>query len=75
MTLARSFEQQGFRVRVAHSGEECLVACHKHCPDLVVLDEAMEDPSAAMVQVQLQSDLVTSDARVVVLDRPELRQA
>ena len=47
----------------------------KRCPDLIVLDEALHEPSAGLVQAELQSNPITSSAKIVLLDRPELREA
>jgi DNA-binding response OmpR family regulator len=39
--VARVLESQGFRVRIASSGEEGLLRLHDRLPDLVILDVEM----------------------------------
>lgn len=70
--LVESFSEQGHRVRSVLSGKACLKTCKKHCPDLVVVDEALEDPSAVALIDELKSDVRTQGVHVVFLDRPHI---
>lgn len=43
--------------------------CQKRCPDLVLLDDALLDPSANLIALELESDVRTLRAKIVKLNQ------
>ncbi|MBS1723722.1 MAG: hypothetical protein JSS66_12305 [Armatimonadetes bacterium] len=70
--IVQSLHKQGHRVRSALNGRECLKTCLRRCPDLLIVDEVLEDPSAGALIVELRSDARTCNLEIVFLARPEI---
>ncbi|MEJ2577105.1 MAG: response regulator transcription factor [Gammaproteobacteria bacterium] len=62
--LARYFEQEGYAVRTANSGDEMRRALAAHRPNLVVLDLMLPDADGFSLARELRA---TSDVAVVIL--------
>lgn len=60
--------ENGYTVRVAFNGKQCLEEVHRHRPDLIILDMVMESPNVGFdVSRELRNSEVTRTIPLVMI--------
>ncbi|MBM3800798.1 MAG: response regulator [Acidimicrobiia bacterium] len=65
--IRRQLERAGYRVRLAHSGEEAVAQAVKHRPDLISMDIQMPGMNGIEVIENLRANPKTADLPIVVV--------
>ena len=65
--LRSKFELEGFEVLSAESGEEGLTLAESEQPDLIVLDERLQDEEGKAVSERLQESELAGEIPVILL--------
>jgi PleD family two-component response regulator len=71
--LRTYFMLQGYEVDAVSHGEDVLPTCHRHRPDLVLLDIMLPDLDGYEVCRELRSDLYTSNIPIIFLTQKSTR--
>lgn len=71
--LRTYFTLQGYEVDIVSHGADVLSACHRHRPDLVLLDIMLPDVDGYEVCRELRSDLYTSNIPIIFLTQKDSR--
>ena len=70
-----ALEESGYRVTIATSGKEGLIAVREEVPDAIVLDLMMPEIDGFQVLEEIRSETSTADLPVLVLTAKELTAA
>lgn len=65
--LRGKFEQEGFEVLTADRGEEGVAAALAHRPDLIVLDERLQDATGRPLADRLRDEVPLRDVPLILL--------
>ncbi|MCB0074301.1 MAG: response regulator transcription factor [Caldilineaceae bacterium] len=65
--LRLTFEAEGFRCHLASSGEDALILCRRHAPDLMVLDLMLPGIDGIEVCQQVRRDPALSSIPILML--------
>ena len=71
--LRTYFTLQGYEVDIVSHGADVLSACHRHRPDLVLLDIMLPDVDGYEVCRELRSNLYTSNIPIIFLTQKDSR--
>ncbi|HEX7003471.1 MAG TPA: response regulator [Trueperaceae bacterium] len=65
--LRSKFEVEGFEVLACESGEEGVAVAERELPDLIVLDERLQDADGTFVSERLQASELAGEIPVILL--------